>query len=159
MGRETGKGLPGTASKYKAHSDPNKVTDDDMLPVRRIETEIALNKEKGVFDTFRLQLRMKGAVHWSVTEIKFFKGTEPVTDVLPSSAFSSAWMSAEGGEQWAYIDLGAPTTFDCVNLYWCGKAAQGALQTSDDAANWTTIVSLNGEMQGARALCPRAVTR
>lgn len=148
VGGETGKGLPGTASKYKAHSDPNKVTDDDMLPVRRIETEIALNKEKGVFDTFRLQLRMKGAVHWSVTEIKFFKGTEPVTDVLPSSAFSSAWMSAEGGEQWAYIDLGAPTTFDCVNLYWCGKAAQGALQTSDDAANWTTIVSLHGGKTG-----------
>ena len=144
IGKEAGKGLPGTATQYKAHSDPNKVTGNDMLPVRRIETEIILDKAKSVFDTFRLQLRMKGAVHWSITEIKFYKGAEPVTDVLPSSAFSSVWMSAGGGEQWAYVDLGASANFDRVNLYWCGKAAQGALQTSEDAANWTTVALLQG---------------
>ena len=144
VGKESGNNLPGTAAKYKVHSDPNKVTDDGMLPVRKIETEIVFDKAQSTFNGFRLQLRMKGAVHWSVTEIKFYKGTEPVTDVLPSSVFSSAWMSATGGEQWAYIDLGAPATFDRVNLYWCSKAAKGALQTSNDAVHWKTITPLHG---------------
>ena len=73
------------------------------------------------------------------------------------SIFTSAWLSGakpsgekpsgeiSGGkldEQWVYVDLGAPCTFDRVALYWVLRAAEGSLQVSDDAVNWTTLQPL-----------------
>ena len=40
------------------------------------------------------------------------------------------------------MDLGAPCTFDRVALSWIRRAAEGSIQVSDDASNWTTIQSL-----------------
>jgi hypothetical protein len=48
-------------------------------------------------------------------------------------------MPAGKGEEWVYVDLGAQCTFDRVALYWIRRPAEGALQTSDDAATWKTV--------------------
>ncbi len=56
--------------------------------------------------------------------------------------FSSAWKSAGAGEEWVYVDLGAPCSFDRVALSWVRRAVEGAVQASDDASNWKTIAAL-----------------
>jgi beta-galactosidase/beta-glucuronidase len=56
--------------------------------------------------------------------------------------FTSAWMPAGKGEEWVYVDLGAECAFDRVALYWIRRPAEGALQTSDDAATWKTVEAL-----------------
>src|SRR6202167_792545 len=56
-----------------------------------------------------------------------------------SSTKIAAWKSAGTGEESVYVDLGAVCTFDRVTLSWIRRAAEGALQVSDDAANWKTL--------------------
>lgn len=141
IGSLTGKDLPGTASRYKVHSDPNKQTANDWLPTRNIEVEIPLSASTP-FSDLRLEMKMPGAVHWTVTELKFFSDGQPVTDILPSAAFSSAWVSDGGGQQWVYVDLGTEAHFDKVSLYWVEKARKGEIQSSNDAQSWTTVAAL-----------------
>lgn len=143
LGQQTGKGLPGKASNSKAHSDPNKNTNDGpMLPTRNIEAVIDLGTGDISFDNLKVEFSMPGAAHWTVTEIKFFDGNRAVTDVLPSSEFGSAWMSAKAGTQWVYVDLGTSCEFDKVRLHWISKARSGRIETSDDARNWKTVAQL-----------------
>ena len=78
---------------------------------------------------------------WQVNGVSFFRGTTPVQVAGPHQ-FSSAWKSAGAGEEWVYVDLGAPCTFDRVALSWIRRAAEGSMQVSDDAANWKTIAAL-----------------
>ncbi len=52
-------------------------------------------------------------------------------------------MPAGRGEEWVYVDLGAMCTFDRVALSWIRRAAEGSIQVSDDAANWTTVQPLS----------------
>lgn len=145
LGQEKGAGLPGKASAQKAHSDPNKVTGDgNMLPTRAIEAVVELDGGDVAFDNLKVEFNMPGAVHWTVTEIKFFDGGRAVTDVLPSAVFGSAWMSDGGGRQWVYTDLGAAATFDKVRLHWREKAVAGRIEVSDDAKRWTAVASLPG---------------
>ena len=63
---------------------------------------------------------------------------------LPSTSFCSVWKSASAGEEWIYVDLGAPAEYDKINLYWINKAIKGVVQASDDAKIWTSIVDLPG---------------
>ena len=58
--------------------------------------------------------------------------------------FSSAWKSAGTGVEWVYVDLGAVCAFDRVALDWIRRAAEGSIQVSDDAANWTDVAGLSG---------------
>jgi hypothetical protein len=48
-------------------------------------------------------------------------------------------MSAGSGEEWVYVDLGANCTFDRVTLAWIRRAAEGAIQVSNDAKDWQTL--------------------
>jgi len=145
LGTQRGQGLPGKASKQMVHSDPNKVTDDgNMLPTRIIETDIPLADGGVEFDNLKVEFNMPGAAYWTVTEIKFYDGDRYVSDVLPSSAFGSAWMSGGGGRQWVYVDLGSTATFDKVRLHWLEKAVSGRVEVSDDARRWTAVGMLPG---------------
>lgn len=144
LGQYAGNGLPGAASNQKVQSDPNKVTEGGLLPTRNIEAFIDLAAAADGFDQLRLELQMKGAAYWSVTELKFYCGGQAVTDVLPSAMFSSAWMSATGDREWVYVDLGARATFDKVRLTWIWKALAGRVEVSDDARNWTSVARLPG---------------
>ena len=58
------------------------------------------------------------------------------------SNFNSSWISGGQGEQWVYVDLGATCAFDRVALSWLRRAAEGSIQTSDDAATWKTLQPL-----------------
>ena len=40
--------------------------------------------------------------------------------------------------------MGAHCIFDRVNLYWIARAAEGAVQVSDDAASWRDLLPLPG---------------
>jgi len=135
VGEESGTGLPGEASQHKVHSDPNKVTDREILSTRIVKTTIPLS----ITETshLKLVLKMKGAAHWSVTEIT------PHPQALDANR-GDAWMSNGGGEQWIYVDLGTKADFDRVQLHWIHKAVCGKVQVSDNAVSWTNLADLPG---------------
>ncbi|MDY6131468.1 MAG: discoidin domain-containing protein [Prevotella sp.] len=149
IGAERGEGLPGKALSHTVHSDPNKVTDSEMLPALQVETSI--NLKTPPFHHLKVLLRMKGAAHWTVTEVKFFANNpknissdQYVTNHLPAHHFGSAWMSGGSGKEWVYIDLGAKVRFDLIRLHWIQKATKGFVEMSDDRHQWKPLAPLPG---------------
>ena len=134
-------GLPGEATSWKAHSDPNKTTEQATLPTRSLNMDINLKVTKP-FKKFKLSMQMDGAAHWTFTEIQFKDKQQQVMNTLPSQIFNSAWMSADGNEQWVYVDLGTTATFDLIKLYWLHKPVKAQVETSDDAENWILLSEL-----------------
>jgi hypothetical protein len=90
---------------------------------------------------YRVAFSDPRAQAWRVAEITLFRGDRQVHVGGPFQ-FTSAWMSEGAGEEWVYVDLGAPCTFDQVKLYWLARPAEGELQASDDAAHWRTLAAL-----------------
>ena len=90
---------------------------------------------------YRVELDAPSAASWRVAEVAFFRENRRV-EVAGPYHFTSAWMPAGKGEEWVYVDLGAECAFDRVALYWIRRPAEGALQTSDDAAAWKTVEAL-----------------
>ena len=90
---------------------------------------------------YRLTFSDPRARAWQVNGVSFFRGTTPVHLGGPHQ-FSSAWKSAGAGEEWVYVDLGAPCTFDRVTLSWIRRAVEGSVQASNDTSNWKTIAAL-----------------
>ncbi len=138
--------LPGESLGYEIHSDPNKQTEQGTLPARVIDKGYAF--ASGPLSTFCLSLEMEGAEYWTISDLSFYKDGRPVdTALLPMSHFGSGWMSAEGGKQWCYVDLGAECAIDEVALYWLASAPKGEIEVSDDAENWTFVEQLKeGEL-------------
>ena len=136
----SGDSLPGMASRRKVSSDPNKQTGGDLLPTRTLSESIQLSC--GHFSHLKIEFEMAGAEYWTVYEVKFNNGEEAITDLLPSSAFHSAWMSAGGSREWVYVDLGTPLSFDKVRLHWLEKPLEGEIQVSDDAVLWKSVAGL-----------------
>ncbi len=77
-------------------------------------------------------------LQWRIGEVLFFSRSQRVNLGGPYD-FMSAWMSEGLGEEWVYIDLGARCSFDRVKLYWIARAAEGAIQVSDDAEHWSDL--------------------
>ncbi len=143
LGELKGNDLPGTASRYKAHSDPNKVTSEEKtLSVRRINETISFSK-KGEYAQYQLQFKMPGAVYWTLYETNYSNKGELV-DFLPSKFYNSSWMSASAKEEWVYVDLGSQSDFDQVKLHWINKAVKGKVQVSDDTKTWNDLAELPG---------------
>jgi beta-galactosidase/beta-glucuronidase len=90
---------------------------------------------------YRAVLEDPRATSFQVGEIAFFDSARRLPIGGPGD-FTSAWMPAGKGEEWAYIDLGADCTFDRVAIHWIRRAAEGAVQVSSDASAWRTIVPL-----------------
>jgi hypothetical protein len=90
---------------------------------------------------YRIMLKSTFEGPWTVSDVTFFNRNQPVEIGGPYN-FSSAWMSQGKGEEWVYVDLGAHCTFDRVALYWLRRAAEGVIQTSNDAANWKELQAL-----------------
>jgi len=101
----------------------------------RVECSMGVRAGLGAFGT-----------SWRIGQVAFFKGDERVQIGGPYN-FTSAWMSAELGEEWVYVDLGARCEFDQVKLYWVARASQGALQVSDDAEVWRDIQTLGASSE------------
>jgi hypothetical protein len=93
----------------------------------------------------RIRIEFSGARarRWTVGDVILRDKGERVETGGPYR-FTSAWMPAGSGEEWATVDLGAGCTFDRVTLHWIRPAAEGAIQVSDDAAVWTTVQPLSG---------------
>ena len=143
LGRLSGKGLPGQAVSYRVPvTDPNKQTEQTEMPVRKLKETIAFDKE-AEYGMFRVLLKMPGAHSWVFTEANFRDKGELV-EMKPSQFFNSAWMSATGGDEWLYVDLGSQAEFDKVVLHWLNKAVKGKIQISDDAREWKDIQALPG---------------
>lgn len=142
MGRLEGKDYPGEESGHKVQSDPNKMTEGTLLPTRNIMSTIPLAAPAEGTSQLKVDLQMEGAVHWTVTELKFFADDQAVTDVLPSAGFTSAWMSEGKKDEWVYVDLGDKAQFNKVKLHWIWKAQKGRIEASDDAKNWHTVAQL-----------------
>jgi hypothetical protein len=93
------------------------------------------------FRAYRVQLSSDSVHTWGVAELTLFDKGQGLRVAGPD-VFSSAWMSAGWGEEWVYLDLGANCTFDRVVLSWMQRAAEGAVQVSDDASHWRTVRTL-----------------
>jgi hypothetical protein len=93
------------------------------------------------FRSYRVQLSSDIVKTWGVAELTLFDKGLPVRLAGPD-IFSSAWMSAGTGAEWVYVDLGASSTFDRITMSWLARAAEGAVQVSEDASHWTTIRAL-----------------
>ena len=166
LGKLTGKGLPGTASKYKVHSDPNKQNEEGILPMRNLEETIKLTNVDD-YSYYRLQLSLPGAAYWRFYDWNFFLEGQEV-EMKPSQFFNSAWMAPFGdgqpAEQWLYVDLGSKSEYNKVILHWVAKPTGGKIQSSDDAKTWkdlaelpasedmTDVVSVNGKSRYVRLL-------
>jgi beta-glucosidase len=60
----------------------------------------------------------------------------------PARNLGTRWSSAYTDPQWLQVDLGAPTALGSVVLRWeSARAKAYAIQTSNDAATWTTVYS------------------
>jgi hypothetical protein len=88
-----------------------------------------------------LPMRMAFGMQWEFGEVAFYYQGKRVEIGGPYD-FTSAWMSAGSGEEWVYVDLGESFEFDRVVLNWIARAAEGALQVSDDAEKWRNIMPL-----------------
>jgi hypothetical protein len=111
-------------------------------PARIIHEEIVL-KEPVNYTHYKISFNMPTAIEWQLTDWDFYKNGESV-EILPSARFTSAWKSAGTGEEWVYVDFGAPASFDKIHLHWINKALKGTIQTSDDAQSWKDIAELPG---------------
>ncbi len=78
---------------------------------------------------------------WRLGEVEFYQGDKRVQIGGPYN-FTSAWMAAGLDEEWVYVDLGAKCDFDRISLHWIARAAEGSIQTSNDATNWRDLQPL-----------------
>jgi len=90
---------------------------------------------------YRIDFEAESDLTWAVGDVSFFRQDQRLGIGGPYD-FTSAWMSAGSGEEWVYVDLGAVCRFDRVALHWIRRAAEGAIQVSDDAASWRTLQAL-----------------
>jgi len=108
---------------------------------REIKTTIGLSSaSRRRF--YRVQLDAANVVRWQVAEVALFDGNKQLNVGGPYD-FTSAWKSAGNGEEWVYVDLGAKCNLERVVLYWIERAAEGAIQISDDAKTWRTIQTIS----------------
>jgi hypothetical protein len=110
------------------------VSGGDIRPAIKLARPARHRYVRVVFDDPR-------AATWLIGEVGFRRGGLPMRVGGPHQ-FSSAWMSAGRGEEWVYVDLGAPCTFDRIVLHWLARPAEGVLQASDDAAAWKALQPL-----------------
>lgn len=96
------------------------------------------------FRDYRVELSATQVRNWAVAEVALSDRGAPVRVAGPD-VFASAWMSAGSSEEWIYVDLGAMAIFDRVVLNWIERAAEGAIQVSDDANQWSNVAALKAD--------------
>ncbi len=141
VGELKGDGKPGKDLLYKLHSDPNKQTDEGLLPARRLDETIRFATPVCT-QHFRIVMEMAGAAHWDVHELQFTDAIGRYVEVMPSREFSSMWISNGGGEQWIYTDLGKCLPIERVQMDWYIAPRKGQIEISDDARNWKKVAEI-----------------
>jgi hypothetical protein len=130
---------------------PGQTGSPSLARQTRIINQIFTMEQAVDYKIYRINLKLPTSAEWAFSDWDFFRGEELLT-ILPSQNFTSAWKSASAEEEWIYVDLGSPVSFDKVNLYWINKALTGMIQASDDAKRWTDILSLPGGNERTDAL-------
>ncbi|MBN2369862.1 MAG: discoidin domain-containing protein, partial [Vicinamibacteria bacterium] len=87
---------------------------------------------------YRVLLEAPNVARWRIGEVLFFHGDKRLEIGGPYD-FTSAWKSAGRGEEWVSVDLGTTCSFDRLAFHWIHRAAEGAVQASDDAESWRTL--------------------
>ena len=90
---------------------------------------------------YRIGFENPRALYWQVGEVRLLRDGRQVHAGGPYN-FSSAWMSGGRDVEWVHVDLGAICTFDRVTLHWIRRPAEGAVQVSDDASSWRSVLTL-----------------
>ena len=114
-------------------------------PQRLINPEFELKKPVA-YHYYRISMSAACAEKWVFGDLDFYSQNTRL-NMVTSSQFKSAWMSAGTGEEWVYTDLGSESTFDNIKLHWINKAVEGSVQTSEDGSNWKDLASLPGDQQ------------
>jgi len=91
---------------------------------------------------YRVQMDAPAVSGWRVASFDTYAHGRRVYLGGPQD-FTSAWKSAGAGAEWIQVDLGTACSFDRVVLHWIRRADAGAIEASDDAAGWRTIVALS----------------
>ena len=154
IGSLKGDGVPGKPLHYKLHSDPNKQTDESLLPASILDETIRFEKSVTT-QHFRIVMEMDGAARWDVNELEFGDALGRYVEVMPSQAFQSMWMSNGGGEQWLYVDLGTSLPIEKLQFDWYMAPQKGIVEVSDDAKVWRKVADLTSE----RSIDAKAVGR
>lgn len=165
-GENASEELPGEIMPWKVHSDPNKQTEQATLPQRTFSDTIIIADADVDITTLKIDFQMPGAAYWSIVNVELLSDVQPQkaaspyvestpvryvnkwyptalgSTMLPSEHFCSAWVSAGTESEWIYVDLGAPSKFDKVDLHWIGKAPAFTLETSDDAVHWKPVKTM-----------------
>lgn len=123
---------------------------------RTFRQEIIL-KEPTDYTHYKICCKMPAAMEWSFTDWDYYDLDGELLNVLPSYTFCSAWQSAGAGEEWIYVDLGAPATIDKVRLHWLNKPVKGSIQVSNDAQAWTDVAELPAESMSEEISLGKAV--
>ena len=116
VGELKGDKLPGTLLHYKLHSDPNKQEEQNYLPAR-VLNEVIRFLAPIATKHLRLVVDMEGAAHWDIHEVQFLNADLSPVDVMPSTCFSSLWISEGGGEQWLCRQSGATGAAEAGNSF------------------------------------------
>lgn len=130
-----GDGVPGKPLHYKLHSDPNKQTEESLLPATVLDDVIRFEHAMET-QHFRIVMDMAGAARWDINGLEFMDAQGRYVEVMPSLAFESMWISNGGGEQWIYTDLGAVLPIEKVQLDWYIAPERFDIEVSDDAKSW-----------------------
>ena len=94
---------------------------------RPLTYEVSLKSAKK-YKSYRFVFKTNAAKDWAFHTLDFYRDGNHVP-ALPSTSFCSVWKSASAGEEWIYVDLGAPAEYDKINLYWINKAIKGVVQS------------------------------
>ena len=135
-------GASGTMTPLPATNFPPDLAQDMLL----LKPSIVL-KEPSRSRYYKIQFNRSNVtpanadLQWGIGDTAFYHGETRVQIGGPYS-FTSAWMSAGLGDEWVYVDLGAPCDFDRIALYWIARAAEGSIQISDDATSWRELQPL-----------------
>ncbi len=119
-------------------------------PTRIINQVFKLDKPVN-YKFYKVEVKMPSAINWAFSDWDFYQGGELLI-MTPSKYYTSVWMSAGTEKEWVYIDLGAPASFDKVNLHWVNKAVQGKIQVSDNAETWNDVANLPGGSEKSDAI-------
>lgn len=109
------------------------------------------------FRAYRLQFDSGRPTSWQLGEVRFFNSGARVRAGGPY-LFTSAWMPATAGEEWVYVDLGAVSAVDQVNLNWIRRPESAVIEVSGDAKSWRQAqAAAGGENRFAAAVQARYV--
>lgn len=129
-----GEGIPGDTLTgfFRRFMPPN---------YRTFNQSFKLNKPASP-SFWRLEAVSPNVTRWTIAEFGFYYNHQRINVGGPYE-FTSAWMSSGvKKDDWVYVDLGAPCTFDRITLDWIRRAPAGVLQVSNDAQSWQDIESL-----------------